>query len=147
MKLTDSDASMKFEEVDLRREIQEVLSRFSEDLEKKNISTSIDGDVDVVIEADKHLLAEVFDHLIDNAVKYSNNACRIDIEAEKKDDDILVSISDNGMGLSDQQIKYVFDEYFKADSSQGYLAVLKRGRQRRCDKRNQTNNNEGSIKR
>ncbi|MCK5343191.1 MAG: PAS domain-containing sensor histidine kinase, partial [Candidatus Heimdallarchaeota archaeon] len=37
IKLTDSDAPMQFEQVDLRREIQDVLSRFSVDLEKKNI--------------------------------------------------------------------------------------------------------------
>jgi signal transduction histidine kinase len=68
--------------------------------------------------ADLIQIKELFDNLISNAVKYSQeNNVKITLDAKKLDDFIVVSVKDAGIGLEPQQIQHVFDEFYKADYS------------------------------
>jgi len=63
-------------------------------------------------------MKELFDNLISNAVKYSQpDGVTITLDAQKKDDNIIVSIKDTGIGLESNQIEHVFDEFYKVDYS------------------------------
>jgi len=69
------------------------------------------------VKADMLHLEELIDNIISNAVKYSpENSC-IEINAETDGDFALISVSDDGIGMTDKQISYVFDEFYKADIS------------------------------
>ncbi len=70
-----------------------------------------------VVKADKLRLNEVFNNLLSNAVKYSPSGGKIIIDAEEKEDEIIVSVKDNGVGISSEQQKQIFDEFYKADGS------------------------------
>ena len=48
-------------------------------------------------------------------MKYCQEQCRITISAEKTDEYITVAISDNGIGMTNDQIERTFDEFYKAD--------------------------------
>jgi len=55
--------------------------------------------------------------ILENSIKYSKEEGKITLDAEIDEDFVQVSIKDNGIGLTKNQIKYVFEEFFKADES------------------------------
>lgn len=64
------------------------------------------------IEGDPHRLAQVFENLISNAVKYApNTEVTLNIAQTKKD--CLISISDQGSGIAEEYIVYLFDRFFR----------------------------------
>jgi len=83
---------------------------------KVYLDNGINNDIDV--EVDSFHFEELIDNLFTNAVKYSGSKKpKIVVEAESDKDKVVVSIKDNGVGMTEDQIKNIFDEFYKADSS------------------------------
>jgi len=54
---------------------------------------------------------------LNNAVKYNNDSGSILIEAEQNHTFVTISIKDTGIGMNDQQLHNIFNEFYKADAS------------------------------
>jgi len=65
------------------------------------------------IMGDRHRLPQVLKNLLVNAIKFTDNGS-IGIEAEKKDDYILISIKDTGIGISKDELKKIFTKFYQA---------------------------------
>ena len=65
------------------------------------------------IMGDKHRLSQVLKNLIGNAIKFTDNGS-ISIEAQKKDDHILITIADTGIGISKDELKKIFNKFYQA---------------------------------
>lgn len=77
----------------------------------------IDMDLpEVLINADEGLLYQVWMNIISNSIKFSRRGDRlsIDMNIEK---DIIVTISDTGIGIPQEELPYIFDRFYKADKS------------------------------
>ncbi|WP_165924815.1 response regulator [Lysobacter sp. N42] len=72
---------------------------------------------DVPLEADPERLSQVFANLISNAIKYSDPARAIRIEAEIDEGDVLVHVRDGGIGLAPEQIAAIFEPFAQVDTS------------------------------
>ena len=64
---------------------------------------------------DASRLRQVFINIIDNAVKYSNPGGKVSIEAYAEKDDIVVLISDTGVGISAEDLPKVKTKFYKAN--------------------------------
>lgn len=92
------------ESVNLREVVEEVIYEL-EDLEIKNkIAISLVGD-DTAINGNDGLLQQAVYNLVENAIKYSNKNERVEVEILKKKEQVILKISDTGMGIPDE-IKY-----------------------------------------
>jgi signal transduction histidine kinase len=103
----------------------EILNLFSEvnqiienkkilfDENKINFSNKIDHKLSV--KADRLRLEELLTNIFENSIKYSGDDCRIIINAEQTNDFVKISIQDNGIGMTKEQIERIFDEFYKAD--------------------------------
>jgi signal transduction histidine kinase len=100
-----------FEEVDQIIENKKILF----DGNKIRISNKIDHKLS--IKADRLRLEELLTNIFENSVKYSNENCLITINAEQTNDFVKISIADNGIGMTKEQIERIFDEFYKADSA------------------------------
>ncbi len=67
--------------------------------------------------ANEHLLRHVWDNLIGNAVKFSPQGGLVRISLVKKEGRIIVTVADNGPGISEEEKKHIFDKFYQADSS------------------------------
>jgi signal transduction histidine kinase len=75
----------------------------------------IDADNSLTAFVDEEKMVQVFSNLIGNSIKYrSERRLVIDIKAEEKNGNILISFRDNGMGLSKQTQEHVFDRFYRA---------------------------------
>ena len=67
--------------------------------------------------ADQGRITQVLDNLLSNAIKYTPNGGAIRISGKIEDDQLCVSISDEGIGMTEQQAQRVFDKFYRADTS------------------------------
>jgi two-component system phosphate regulon sensor histidine kinase PhoR len=72
------------------------------------------------LHAEKHLLnademhiKNVVTNLVDNAIKYSVNGTTLNIETVNRQDGIVLSIEDNGIGMSKEELKHIFDKFYR----------------------------------
>ncbi len=77
------------------------------------------------IYADMEYLKEIFYNLIDNSIKYSNEAVTIRISSEKVSKGVIVRFWDNGLGIKEEDQKIIFDKYERASASN--RTIKKRG--------------------
>jgi len=73
---------------------------------------------EVMIAADEGLLYQVWMNLIANSIKFTPSGGRISIELQV-DRNITVSIADTGTGISQGDLPYIFDRFYKADQARG----------------------------
>jgi len=69
-----------------------------------------------VIEADPRWIKQVFRNILDNAVKYSPNGGLIVIKGEVRENDVVVSIADQGIGIASEDLIPLFEKYFRVRS-------------------------------
>ncbi|EAE7734113.1 cell wall metabolism sensor histidine kinase WalK [Listeria monocytogenes] len=71
----------------------------------------------VIIEIDEDKVMQVLDNIISNANKYSPDGGRISFYLKKFEDEIEVSIADEGLGVPDEDLVNVFDRFFRVDKA------------------------------
>jgi len=85
-----------------------------------------------VVRGNQPMLEELFTNLIDNAIKYSRPRSRITISVRKENDQAVVDVADQGIGIPKQYQNLIFDRFYRVDQSRsrtkGYglgLAIVK----------------------
>jgi len=71
------------------------------------------------VKADKGKIEQVIYNLTDNAVKFSHHNSSITIETTEKHNKIFVSVKDSGIGIPKDDIKNIWDRFYKSDLSRG----------------------------
>jgi two-component system phosphate regulon sensor histidine kinase PhoR len=78
---------------------------------------SIDDDSEVFVEADKEKIRQVLINLIENSIKYGNEGGRTKVSFYDMDENVLVEISDNGIGIDAVHIPRLFERFYRVDKS------------------------------
>lgn len=68
------------------------------------------------IEADTRRIKQVFRNILDNAVKYSPNGGLIVIKGEVRENDVVISVADQGIGIASEDLIPLFEKYFRVRS-------------------------------
>jgi len=71
----------------------------------------------VRIFADQRLIKQMVRALIDNAIKYSGSQGKITIQVEKIRESASISISDNGIGIPQKELPFIFDRFYRVDKA------------------------------
>ena len=66
--------------------------------------------------ADPDAVVTVFDHLLDNAIKYSPDGGPVEVAATATPDEVLLSVRDHGIGMDDDAVRKCFDKFWQAES-------------------------------
>lgn len=72
---------------------------------------------DININADENRIEQVIFNLVANAVNYSGDVKSIKVSLVNSDNKITFTVSDKGMGVSEEEIPYIFDKFFKTEQS------------------------------
>ena len=116
-KLRHSNIKFDIENLNLYDLVEKVISSQRILLNENNVEIINKISRNIYVEADKLRLAEVFNNLIANSIKYKkeNEKGNILIDAEVNKKDVKISFKDDGIGIKEDQIKQIFDEFYKAD--------------------------------
>ncbi len=116
--LESPDSKLQLSEVDLPKLFGDVVSDWEKKFAKKGLKVVLDLAPDVpTIRADAARLGEVLDNLLDNAVKYSPQNGKIHLQVELRGDDVALSVSDNGVGVGQNDLPRIFERFYRADKA------------------------------
>ncbi len=96
------------EKLNLGNLIEETALMFDQIALPKNIKIKRDLIQNLEVIADKHMIATVMRNLISNAVKFTSPGGEISVSVQKEEKEIIVRVSDNGLGIPAQRIEKVF---------------------------------------
>lgn len=117
-KLRSQNIEFDFSNLNLQAIVEETIKSESLLYEKHHIQIIDMVPKDVAVYADKLRLQEVIKNLLTNAVKYTPKpGGSITISSDEHDDMVTVSIKDEGSGLTAEQIKKIFDKFYRAHST------------------------------
>ena len=100
--------TIKKESFNLSDLLHEVLTSIKALLEKKSLKIVLDLDQKLIARADREMIKIVLRNLISNAIKFSNEATTISISAKSGEKGLEIAISDQGIGMSAEELKKLF---------------------------------------
>ena len=115
--LNSPNTRFSIELMNLFKEVDQILENKKILVDENKIRISNKINHKLYVKADRLRLEELLTNIFENSVKYSQDDCRITIDAEQTNDFVKISIADNGIGMTKEQIERIFDEFYKADSA------------------------------
>lgn len=119
-KLEDVDDKDRNVTFDINELIRRIIISFEARVLSKQLNVNISfAEKETLVFADLEKIQRVIYNLIDNAIKFTENNKGIFISTIIKNDKVFISIKDEGVGISEEDQKRIFDRFYKADYSRG----------------------------
>src|SRR5437016_5546030 len=116
--LESANPNLQRDDVDLSSFFEELIRDWEKKLANKQLKVIVDVPPDLpMIRADRVRLQEALHNLIDNAVKYAGEEGEIRLTARRCDEEIVLSVSDNGIGISKEDLPRIFERFYRADKA------------------------------
>jgi len=130
-KLENQQLQPEYELINLNEMLETTVLSFEEFLDYKGIELECDFD-DVTISSSRGYLELIFNNLISNAIKFSNEGGKIVLTLKQTETQAIVSVRDFGLGMSKETGAHIFDKFYQGDTSHAQegnglgLAIVKR---------------------
>ena len=82
---------------------------------EKNLSIQVNIPQSLHLYADRNALHDIFINLLSNAFKFTDDGGQVSISATQKDQSILLEIRDTGIGIPEDKLQMVFDEFYQVE--------------------------------
>jgi signal transduction histidine kinase len=116
-KLDSIAVARSFQPVRLDELLADCVKKMKPIADAKNVTLSLTVEEAVEIKADEDKLRSAFLNLIDNAIKYSQDAGNVDIVTRSTENGVEVSVRDQGEGIEEAELKNIFERFHRAASS------------------------------
>jgi signal transduction histidine kinase len=113
--IENSRRSAAFGSVPLHEMLGEVCDIYEPIAENKNIDLRVDVRHRLNVRADRDLLFEAVANLVDNAIKFTPEGGKVEIELLRGDGETIVRIADTGSGISEQEREAVLRRFYRSD--------------------------------
>ncbi len=104
-------------EVDLSRVLVEVVSTNQHAAMRQGLGLSLTGSAELLVRGDRAQLISVFSNLVDNAIKYSEAGGVVLVESSTQGNEIVVSVTDHGIGIAEGDQKRIFERFYRVDKA------------------------------
>lgn len=109
--------TLKYSSFNITSEFLNICSNMQKLLNKEGYSINFEYDKEVILKADITRLCQAFYNLLVNAVNYTGEDKNIFIRQITEKDEVIFKITDTGKGISKENIKYIWDRYYKTDKN------------------------------
>lgn len=119
-KLEDENFQFTYEIYDFAEWLRQVISEYYAEIERKEFDLHIDiSHTPIMIAFDKKQMARAVINILSNAIKYNLPKTTLWIKCYKNEDQVILIIADNGIGIRKELKKLIFDSFVRGDKSRG----------------------------
>ena len=115
-RLENRESEIQTEDFELDEQIRQVLLYMENEWSAKNIELDLDLE-ECTYRGNRDLIANVWRNLLDNAIKFSPDGGTVRIQLHQREDRILVTVEDEGPGISEEDRSRIFEKFYQADRS------------------------------
>jgi K+-sensing histidine kinase KdpD len=110
-------SALQFALTDVSTVASEVVSKAQAEAERQGVTLFLKTAQLPLILTDPERIRLVFQHLVENAIKFSPNGGTVQVQLEERTDCLQVCVSDQGIGISRDQMQRIFERFYQIDSS------------------------------
>ena len=104
----------QFDQIELNPIINQAVETVEIHATRKDITINLDiNDSPTLLSGDKGALTEAFVNLLTNSIKYSKMGGSVKIQSQPGPEQVLISVSDNGVGIADEDINFIFSGFYR----------------------------------
>lgn len=106
------------DQVDLGQIVENIADLYSVAAEDAEITVDITKPAQpLCVQGDKTRLQRLVANLLDNAIKYTDPGGKVSLTLSRTEDSVLLRVADTGCGINPEDLKHIFDRFYRADSS------------------------------
>lgn len=113
-KLESEIEQLNVSRFNISESIAETAARVGELLKPEGFEISFEHEGDVYVNADRIKISRAFYNLLINAVNYSGESREIAVRQSVKADSVLISVTDEGEGIAEEELPFIWDRYYKS---------------------------------
>jgi signal transduction histidine kinase len=115
-KLEAGQISFNFEPVKILDIIPNLIESFEGQTVGHELTYNVEGEIPEMM-LDRDMFINIMTNLVSNAIKYSPGGGSINIKLHRNSEAVLVSVSDQGIGVAEEKISLIFDKFYRVDSA------------------------------
>lgn len=109
--------SIQKKEVYAKAFFENLLFELLQDAQQKGFEFTYDSVPNVLLSLDSRRIAQVMRNLVDNSIKYGNPCGKIHVSFCLQETMLIISVEDNGKGISAADLPFIFDEFYRGDKA------------------------------
>ena len=116
-KVQNGKMELRLSDFNLTESMKQWIKLFSVSAQKKNIAISMDAPDTIMLRADQDKIERICYNLLSNALKYTSEGGEISLMAKEEGGRVMISVADNGCGISSDELPYIFDRFYQAKNA------------------------------
>ena len=116
-KVQNGKMELRLSDFNLAESMKQWIMLFSASAQKKHITISMDAPDTIMLRADQDKIERICYNLLSNALKYTSEGGEISLMAKEEGGRVMISVADNGCGISSDELPYIFDRFYQAKNA------------------------------